>query len=200
MKRHLLLLIYVLLLCSCTSVEDFGTYWDKGFYDPSLEGSWKKIGIPGQDIDDTPGSDQLLFTKNGGSYAMQAINPIDSTLPDHVAEQRKKDNAVRFAVRSLKIGRYVFLMTRGDDDKPNGMIQRYEIKGDVLQEYYLENGRAVDLLEAKYPAAKNITRNRGEGRYVVINTFDDEVFRVLAEMTANPAYWMLQCRYRKSKG
>ena len=131
LKRHLLLLIYVLLLCSCTTVEDFGIYWDKGFHDPSLEGSWKKIGVPGQHIDDTPGSDQLLFTKDGASYAMQSINPIDSTLPDDVAEQRKKDNAGRVAVRSLRIGRSVFMMIRGYDSKPNGMIERYEIKGDI---------------------------------------------------------------------
>jgi hypothetical protein len=197
-KKHLLLVVYVLLLCSCTSVDDFGIYWDKGFHDPSLEGSWKKIGIPGQNIDSTPGADQLVFTTNDGSYAMQAINPIDSTLPDDAAEQRKKDNAARFALRSLRIGRFVFMMIRGDESRPNGMIQRYAIKGDVLEEYYLENGRAVDLLEAKYPAAKNIRKNRGEGRFVVINTFDDEVFRILSEMAANPAYWQLQCQYRKA--
>lgn len=129
---------------------------------------------------------------------MQAINPLDSSLPDNVAEQRKKDNAARFAVRSLGIGRDVFMMVRGDDSNSKGMIQRYEIEGDVLQEYYLVNSRAVDLLQAKYPAAKNITKNRGEGRFVVINTFDDEVFRILSEMAASPAYWQLQCQYRKA--
>jgi hypothetical protein len=30
-----------------------------------------------------------------------------------------------------------------------------------------------------------------------IGTFDDEVFRVLSEMAASPAYWQLICEYRK---
>jgi hypothetical protein len=64
-------------------------------------------------------------------------------------------------------------------------IQRYEIKGDVLEEYFLENGAAVGSPRIEISHAANITRNRGEGRYVVIKTFDDEVFRILAEMAAD---------------
>ncbi len=178
-------------------MENFGAYWDKGFVDPALEGSWKKIGIPGEKLSDTPGADQLLFTKDGTSYAMQAINPVTDDLPPDVAAQRKKDNEGRYLLRSLKIGGLVFFMMRYGD-RPDGILQRYEIKGDILEEYFIENGAAVDLLQSKYPTAANITKNRGEGRYVVIDTFDDEVFRILAEMAADPKYWDLQCRYRKA--
>jgi hypothetical protein len=67
----------------------------------------------------------------------------------------------------------------------------------TLQEYWIENSRAVAFLAINYPDAKNIRRNVGEGSYVVIGTFDDEVFKVLSELSANPTYWRLNCEYRK---
>lgn len=56
---------------------------------------------------------------------------------------------------------------------------------------------AVDFLAAKHPSAKNIGRNTGEGRYIVIQTFDDEVFQILSEISDIPAYWNLVCQYKK---
>jgi len=100
LKQHAVLLVSVLLLCSCTSVENFGAYWDKGFIDPALEGSWKKIGIPGEKLSDTPGAYQLLFTTDGTSHAMQAINPVTDDLPPDVAAQRRKDNEGRYLLLS----------------------------------------------------------------------------------------------------
>jgi hypothetical protein len=35
----------------------------------------------------------------------------------------------------------------------------------------------------------NIGRNRGEGRYLVIKQFDDEVFQALASIPDTPSYW-----------
>jgi hypothetical protein len=197
-KRHLLPIVAFLVLSSCTPVGDFAAYWDKGFVDPALEGRWQKIGVPGEPIDSIPGADQLLFVKNGQSYFWQGINPIDSTLSAEQAERRKKDNDARLDVRTLKIGNSVFIMSRGPAETQTGVLERYEIQGDLLLEYTIDNGTAVDLLEAKYPTAKNIHKNKSEGSYVVIDTFDDEVFRILSEMSASAAtYWQLECRYRK---
>jgi hypothetical protein len=202
MARHGCLIVIVLQLMSCTSVEDVGVYWDKGVIDPVLEGSWKKIGLPGieqygLDIDDIPGADQLVFIKDGTSYAMRMVNPIEPDLPDHVAAQRKKDNATSRPVRTLRIGHGTFMMVIASESSRTGMLQRYEIKGDVLEEHNIDNGAAVDFLEAKYPNAGNIGRNRGEGRYVVIRTFDDEVLRILSEMAGVPSYWSLACQFRR---
>lgn len=197
MKR-LIRVVVLVLLSSCTTVEDFGPYWDAGYLDPALEGSWKKIGIPGRPVNSTPGPEQLLFRREGESYSVQVTNPIDTTLPEEVAARQEKDNAAMFPGRTLRIGQRVFFMVRGDLGQLNGFLQPYEIKGDVLQEYILHGDRAIDLLEKKYPAAKNIAPNRGEGRYIVIKTFDDEVFRILAEMSADPAYWTLVCQYKKA--
>jgi hypothetical protein len=197
MKRHFLPIIAFLLLSSCTEVEDFGAYWGKGFIDPALAGTWKKIGVPGRRLNDAPGADRLLFVKNGLSYSLQASNPIDRTLPDDVAAQRKKDNDVRIAVRTLKIGSHLFFMERPAEGQQGGMIDRYEIKGNILRQYALNNDPALDLLETKHPTARNIMKNTGEGRYVVIKTFDDEVFRILSEISDDTAYWDLECQYRK---
>jgi hypothetical protein len=61
----------------------------------------------------------------------------------------------------------------------------------------MDNGAVLEFLKAKHPTARNIKRNVGEGEYVVIDTFDDEVFQVLSEIADNPAYWILTCRYQK---
>lgn len=196
-KKHIFPVIAFLVLASCTPVENFGAYWDKGFVDPGLAGRWQKIGLPGENLDSIPGADQLLFVKNGSSYAWQAINPIDSTLSADAAAQRKKDNETRLTVRTLKIGNHLFIMARGDLARTDGNLQRYEIKGDLLREYQINNGPALDFLKAKYPSAANIHKNRSEGAYVVIDTFDDEVFRILSEISDNAAYWELECEYKR---
>ena len=197
-RRHLLPIAACLLLAACTEVKDFGAYWDKGFVDPALEGTWKKIGLPGKKLNSTPGPDKLLFVKDGLSYAVQAINPIGRTLPDDVAAQRKNDNEGRITVRTLKIGKHLFVMAKGEEGTQDGTIERYEIQGHVLREYFLNNGAALDFLGTRHPTARNIGKNRGDGRYVVINTFDDEVFRILSEIADDSAYWDLQCQYRKA--
>jgi len=55
----------------------------------------------------------------------------------------------------------------------------------------------VAFLAIKHPRAKNIRSNVGEGAYAVIGTFDDEVFRLLSELTASPSCWRRECEYQK---
>ncbi len=201
MKRLWPCLVAILVLSSCTGVEDFGLYWDKGFIDPALEGSWKKLGLPGADPNDIPGADLWRFTRNGSSYSLYGIDPIDQTAAADVIEQQKADNDRPLSARTLRIGKHMFLMQRDPGGDPGGQgdgtIERYEVQRGTLREYWMDNGAVLDFLTAKHPTAKNIKRNVGEGEYVVIDTFDDEVFRVLAEIADNPAYWFLKCQYKK---
>jgi len=197
MKRFWQCLVAVLALSSCTSVEDFGIYWDKGFIDPALEGTWKKLGLPGQDSNSIPGPDLWRFTRDGSRYSLEGINPTDRTAEPGVIEQQKADNQRRMSGRTLRIGKHLFLMQRNPDGQGEGAIERYDVRRGTLQEYYINNGAAVEFLKAKHPTAKNIKRNVGEGEYVVIDMFDDEVFQVLSEIADNPAYWLLSCRYKK---
>ena len=141
-KRHLVPVVAFLVFSSCTPVEDFGAYWDKGFVDPALAGRWQKLGMPGQNIDDIPGADQLLFEKDGLSYSWKMINPIDSRLSAEEAAQREKDNDSGWALRTLKIGNHLFWAFVAPGGK-KGNIIRYEIQGDLLLEYQANNGRAL---------------------------------------------------------
>jgi hypothetical protein len=84
-----------------------------------------------------------------------------------------------------------------DPGVPTGILQRYDVEGDLFQEYQISNGPAVDFLEAKHPTARNIHKNKSEGSYVVIDTFDDEVFQVLSEISDDDAYWEVECQYKK---
>jgi hypothetical protein len=197
MNRLCLSIVAVLCLSSCIGVEDFGRYWDKGFIDPALEGSWKKLGVPGQDLNSIPAPDLWRFTRNGTSYSLQGINPVDQTAAPDVIQQQKAENEAQRSARTLRIGKHLFLMQPNVDGQGMGVIERYDVQRGVLREYWINNGAAVDFLEAKHPTAKNIRRNDGEGEYVVIDTFDDEVFQVLSEIADNPAYWILKCRYQK---
>ena len=198
MKRFSLCLVAVFVLSSCTPVEDFGIYWDKGFVDPALEGSWKKLGRPGEkNPNDIPGPDLWRFTRNGSSYSLQGINPIDQTAAPDVIEQQKAVNEARMTARTLRIGKHLFLIQREPGGEGMGSIERYDVQRGTLQEYWMDNGAAVEFLKAKHPTAKNIKKNVGEGEFVVIDRFDDEVFQVLSEIADNPAYWFLSRRYRK---
>jgi hypothetical protein len=183
-------------MSSCTPVDDFGLYWDKGFVDPALAGSWKKVRA-GEDSDSVPCPNLWRFTRSGTTYSLQSINPIDQTADPHDVAQQKADNERALSVRSLRIGKSLFLMRRDPADQGKGEIARYEVRRGVLNEYWIVNGDAVDFVEAKYPTAKNIRKNDGEGEYLVIGTFDDEVFRALSEIADNPRYWVLTCSYKK---
>jgi len=196
MKRFWPCLVAVFVLSSCTNVEDFGKYWDKGVIDPALEGSWKKQGLPGQDPHDIPGPDLWRFTKDGSMYSVKAIQPIDPNEAPDVIEQQKAANEETMSARTLRIGKHMFLMQVAPGER-KGMIERYEVQRGTLQEYYMNNAVVLEFLKAQHPTARNIKKNVAEGAYVVIDTFDDEVFQVLSEIADNPAYWLLNCRYQK---
>jgi hypothetical protein len=139
----------------------------------------------------------VAIHENGSSYSLQGINPIDQTAEPDISERQKADNEERMSARTLGVGKHMFLRQRDPGGQGKSAIERYDVQRGTLQEYWMNNGAAVEFLKAKHPTAKNIKRNVGVGEYVVIDTFDDEVFRVLSEIADNPAYWFLNCRYQK---
>jgi len=174
MKRLFWPILAVLLSVSCIDVEDFAGYWDKGVRDPALEGQWKKLGMPGEEIGSIPGADTLLFVS-----ADQAA-------------RRKLDNEKSFTVRSLKVGRHSVLMMPSVQSR--GFIVRYEVEGTILREYVLNNG---DAFEERLEGATNFVEEHGTGTRAVIKHFDDEVFRILSGIADDPSFWSLVCEYKK---
>jgi hypothetical protein len=199
MKRVTLAVLAAVTLASCTTVDDFGAYWDKGIVDPALEGSWKKVGLPGEPINSIPSPDTLRFTRDGSAYAAQALNPIDPAASADARAQQQADNGRQMAVRTLRAGTARLMMVRSPGGDGPGLIMRYDVQGDTLREYWIENGHALAWLAIKHPGARNIRHNAGEGADVVIGTFDDEVFRVLSDLAGSPANWRLHCEYQRDR-
>jgi hypothetical protein len=202
MKSRLVLfvpVVAVLTLAACTEVDDFGAYWDRGTVDRALAGRWKKIGVAGQASESIPTPDLLVFTRSGTSYSLQAINPVDDPALDADSRaERVKDNDVRLDARTLRLGGRNFLMVRERDGDRQGTIERYEIKGDVLEEWWLYPAAAEEWLEAKHPNVQGIRRDTEMGHFVTIEKLDDEVAGILAETLKDPSLWLLMCRYRKT--
>ena len=55
----------------------------------------------------------------------------------------------------------------------------------------------VDFIEAHYPNGVNIGKNKGEGSYVTIKQFDDEVFQVVASIPDTPSYWVCDRKFER---
>ena len=180
MKRFWTCLIAVLVLTSCTPVEDFGPDRTKASSTRRSQDRGRRSGGPAQEINSVPGPDVLRFTKDESSYLAYAINPIDLTEPPDVIEQQRAVNAQAASARTLRISKHLFLMQHGPGSNGTGCLVRYKNTGSTLNEYWMENGIAVDFLQSKHPTAKNIRKNIAEGTYVEeIGTFDDEVLQVL---------------------
>ena len=178
MKRLAWLVIAVLGLTSCTEVKDFGACWDRGIVDPALAGRWKKMAEPGYSLDNTSGVDTLLFVRDGSSYSLQMINPINGPLPAEVASERRASNEMRYTVRTLAIGHQTVGLLRfpPGPNQPDGLILRYEVKGGVLRHNNLSARAVFEWLQAKHPTSRNLSATTGQGAAVAIDTFDDEVF------------------------
>ena len=192
-------LLAFLTLSACTEVSDFGMYWDRGTLDPALAGRWKKIGLPGQPINSIPGVDIAEFSRASTVYSLKLTNPVDDPALDPDARaQRVKDNAVSFEARTLRLGGRNLLMVRGGEGSWRGEIERYDVKGDVLEEWWLYPAAVEEWLEAKHPTVPGITRHTDMGRFVTIEKLDDRVVGILAETLNDPSLWILSCQYRKT--
>lgn len=197
--RILIPFLACLILAACTEVTDFGIYWNRGARDPALAGRWKKIGLPGEQIDSIPGADLVVFTNAGTFYSLQLINPVDDPALDPEARaDRVKENAALFEAKTLRISNQNFIMVRAGDGSGDGAIERYEIKGDLLEEWWLYPDAAEEWLAANHPNVPGITHHTDMGHFVTIEKLDDQVVGILAETLNDPSLWILACEYRKT--
>ena len=191
MKRLLLCVAAALAMASCVPVDDFGAYWDKGVVDPQLEGTWKTVGPPRREPE-AGGIARLRFKRAGSLYSFEMMGAIDP------AASPAEDGARAFNARTLRIGKRKLLMQRNGEAPYDGILTSYEITGRTLSEYWLQGNVVLRFLRTRHPGAKNIHKNEGEGDFLVIGTFDDDVFRILSEIADDPVYWRLAARYEKS--
>jgi hypothetical protein len=180
MKRKPLLTLLLLPLTACIPVEDFGDYWAKAGKDRKLAGTWRVVA--GENI-----GASRQFVDAGDYYTHSGLNAEGK--PIRVPE----DQAEVLEVKTMAIGRYTFLFFSTAEPTPagkrKGVIYRYKIDADNLE--LIENfgpnlGRFVTK---NYPRAVNIKRNKGEGEYAVIDTFDDQVAKIISAIPDTEEYW-----------
>jgi hypothetical protein len=197
MKRLWLCAAASLAMVSCIPVDDFGTYWDKGVVDPALEGTWKNIGVPGSSAEEGLGARELRFTRTGSFYSMNVVG-IDPSMDPKVLEQVRRRIGRLGSARTLRVGKRRLLMERNGQAPYDGILTSYEIRGRTLSEYWFQSDDALEFLRTRHPRAKNIHTNGSAGEFVFIETFDDEVFRILSEIADDSTYWILTARYEKA--
>jgi len=183
MRLRLFLLAVVLSQAACINVEDFGAYWDKAGTDAALAGQWRQVSAsPDQTRANGYGiGNTIHLSLKADAYEMVARD-ADGKRPDAL-----------FAVKTLAVGRYHFLLT----GHPKGIMERYSISGRTLLVCQQFGPGMVEFLRAQYPNARSIHKNRSEGEYLVIDTFDDEAFTILSNIPDQEKYWVCDSKWER---
>jgi hypothetical protein len=103
----------------------------------------------------------------------------------------KRPDASFYPVKTLDVGRYHFLLSR----RTNGNMHRYSISGRTLLVCQQLGPGMVEFLGARYPDARSVHKNKGEGDYLVIDTFDDEAFAILSNIPDQ--YWYCDQKWER---
>jgi hypothetical protein len=184
MRRRLFLLAVVLCQVACINVEDFGAYWHKAGTDPALAGTWRQVSASpeqtrarGYGIGNT-----MHLSIKGDAYEMIVRD-----------SEGKRPDAPFYPVKTLDVGRYHFLLAR----RTKGFMQRYSIAGSTLLVCQQIGPEMVELLRARYPDARSVHKNKAEGEYLVIDTFDDEAFRILSNIPDQGKYWACDQKWER---
>jgi len=184
MKLRLFLLIVVASQAACIPVEDFGAYWDKAGVDRTLAGTWRLVSASpeqtrahGYGIGNT-----MRLSRKGDAYEMVV----------HDADDKEAD-APFYPVKTLDVGRYHFILSGRTD----GIMQRYSVSGRTLRVCQQIGPTAVEFVRAQYPNARSVHKNKSEGEYLVIDTFDDEAFTILSNIPDQDEYWMCDQKWQR---
>lgn len=199
MKNFLLCLV-VVLLSSCIPVDDFGSYWQKGYVDPALLGKWS-MTTPREDDERKEArsvkvdTDVYQVINKTGIYQFDSLDYKDKQKTDYTPDP----------ARSLKVGNYTFLM---QPDKENlkkgrfikGFVFRYKLEGNVLQFCSPVPEQTGAFLNKKYPKTKNIQRRACTGKClwdgVNIKKFNGEVSKILSEIPDTKEFWQCDTEFR----
>ena len=179
--RKLLLMLLLLPLTACIPVEDLASYWQKAGKDPQLSGTWKVVA--GANI-----GKSRRFVDAGDYYTHSSLNAAGK--PIVVPENQ----AGILVVKTMAIGRYTFLVFSTSEPTPagkrSGTLFRYEIHGDTLELVANLGPNLMRFVSKNYPRAVNIKRNKGEGEYAGIDTFDDQVAKIISAIPDTEEYWV----------
>jgi len=110
----------------------------------------------------------------------------------HDAEAKEPDTSF-YPVRTLDVGRYHFLLTR----RTQGVMDRYFLSGRTLLMCQEIGPGMVEFVRSQYPDARSVHKNKAEGEYLVIDTFDDEAFTILSNIPDQERYWACDWKWER---
>jgi len=185
-SKHFCLCLILLMLSSCITVEDFGSYWSKGTVDTALLGTWGEWN-PEHKNNILP----VTITNNGSALRIVFLD-------GNGAIRKDQDSG---AGRTLKAGNYTFLMTTAevaiqDGQHVKGLLYRYKVEGDKIHVYSLYSDPMVEFLKRNYPKEENFIAKLGSPDCkhkcsdVSIKTLDAGVYKILSEIPDTPEFWV----------
>jgi hypothetical protein len=184
MRLRLFLLAVVLSQTACINVEDFGAYWDRAGTDRALAGTWRQVSVS---------PEQTRAQGYGIGNTMRLSVKADAYEMVVRDAEGKQTDAPLYPVKTLDVGRYHFLLT----GRTKGIMERYSISGRTLLVCQESGPEMVEFLQARYPDARSVHKNEAEGDYLVIDTFDDEAFKILSNIPAQEKYWVCDQKWRR---
>jgi hypothetical protein len=182
--KHATVVATLLCFAACINVDDFGPYWNRASIDRRLVGDWKLVpATPEQTRARGYGiGDVMRVAIKGDAYELTSF--------DDTGKQR---DAPFYPSKTLVVGPYRFLAS----GPIKGLMEPYRLEGRRLIFCQQFGPSMVDFIEAHYPNAVNIGKNRGEGSYVTIKQFDDEVFQAVASIPDTPSYWVCDRKFER---
>ncbi len=174
-------------LASCIAVDDYGTAWERATIDKALTGSWKQIASrPDQTRAQGYGIGVIsTYVEKGGAYEVSMYD----------AEGEADGEKPLYPIKTLRIGRYRFLA----EPAPHGILERYVVRGEVLEVCMAIGPAQVDFQEQQYPNAVNIGKNHSEGEFLEVRVLDAEAERIIAAIPDTNEYWDCDWKFERTR-
>ncbi len=99
-----------------------------------------------------------------------------------------------YPIKTLNVGGYKFLL---GGPKKGLIFGHYKVTARTLEICSQLGPYVVEFVRMRFPKAVNIGKNKGEGEYITIELFDDEVFKILAQIPDQPPYWYCDQKYER---
>lgn len=178
--RTLLTLGVALLLSGCMNVGSFGTYWDKGYKDSALLGTWKTAGS--SEVSDPNGAPDTGTVSDANGFYLVAV-------------YRKSDNQPTYSeAKTLDIGAGKYLMLTS----PNSLI-RYEVNGKTIQTYKLDREKLYALADQQQINLGGIGISGSEGGNTSIREVNEAVYNLFVKISDTDKYWHKNMKLNKIK-
>ncbi|HTK84116.1 MAG TPA: hypothetical protein VL625_03430 [Patescibacteria group bacterium] len=191
--KHLLHCLIALALSSCLPIQDFGSYWDKGYIDESVIGNWD-ISDSAAKIKKEAKTEIVHVTSKGNTFSVEFI--------ENGKTQAEQDQLIG---RTLNAGVYKYFLygSRSEIKNAKGMLFRYVVKDNYFMIYDLKPDSLFKLLHDKYSSVTNIKKADCTSRIICepieITKLDEGVFKILSQIPDTLEFWTMSAASVRTK-